>query len=230
MESFIASVKGLSHAEQDRLIMALLSSRYASSTTSSEAPKPAKKGRKPKAVEAVAEAVSSSSEAEKPKRVVSEGMKAWTTFVFKVRDLVRSSTAETNFPYKNSLSIASALKKADNTGASDAVILEAYRAYRLEHPPSDSESSAPLAPSATAHVVSPPSAVTTTPERPTAVKKAPKAPKKKAPFKGLWEFEGVTYERDDAYIFSVSGEWVGLYNEKLNTIDRSAPAPELSYD
>ncbi len=114
MESFIASVQGLSHAEQDRLIMALLSSRYASSTTPLVAPK---KGRKPKAVEAVTEAVSSSSEAEKPKRVQSEGMKAWTTFVFKVRDLVRSSTAETNFPYKNSLSIASALKKADNKGA-----------------------------------------------------------------------------------------------------------------
>ncbi len=138
MESIISSMKSLTIAEQDRLIMMLLSSRHTTTTSTSEAPKPVKKGRKPK-TEAPSSSEAEAEVVEKPKRAQSDGQKAWTSFVFKVRDLVRSRTEETNFPYKNSMSIASILKKAEKLDASDDLILETYKAYRLEHPPSDSE-------------------------------------------------------------------------------------------
>jgi hypothetical protein len=305
MDSLITSFKALSHAEQDRIIMAVLQSRYSSAEapkkgrkpkavepvveSETEAPKPAKKGRKPKA----AESSESESSGSKPKAERSEAQKAWPAFVGKVRDFIRTNTSETNFAYKYAMSVASLLKKEGHMEATDEQIHEAYNNYRLEHPASDSESSSfwsafvnslqvsirkntdeknfthkdalglaslmkknglvheddldedltideimssykayrlsvtttsALAPAPTAHV-------TTTPERPAAVKKVA-APKKAkaAPFKGLWEFEGVTYERDDSAIFSVSGEWVGRYDAKKNIIDRLAPAPELSYD
>jgi hypothetical protein len=72
--SILEDILAFSHAEQDKLIMAILQAR---SSSSSEAPKPAKKGRKPKAVE------SSESETSepKPKREQSEGQKAWNAEV-----------------------------------------------------------------------------------------------------------------------------------------------------
>jgi hypothetical protein len=73
--SILEDILAFSHAEQDKLIMAILQSR---SSSSSEAPKPAKKGRKPKA--AVESSESETSEP-KPKREQSEGQKAWNAEV-----------------------------------------------------------------------------------------------------------------------------------------------------
>lgn len=212
--SLTSSVLSLSVSEQDALMLAILQSRSSSSSSAAPAKKVVKKSKK-----AVGEGSDSEEKVEKPKREQSEGQKAWVAFVTHCRDIVREATWETTFPYKNALSVASALKKAGKVeGADKEAVLAAYHEYRREHPASDSESVA------SAKAEDKMAAAEPVVEEKKVVKKvAKKAPE--APFHGKWTHKGTEYERDDLAIYTLQGKWVGRYDPKKDMIDTSAVEP-----
>lgn len=240
MDAVLTSLLALSITEQDKVISQTLSARSGSSSTKKVAKK------------AKATSGSDSESEPKPKREQTEGQKAWTSFIKHCQEVLQASSGEEKFSYKASMSIASALKKAEKMGsATDAEILEAYKTYRAENPLSESESEkAPATPKKAskkeaepAKPVEPvveekPKKVSkkkaeekpkveevATPAKKTA-KKTAKAPKKSAPFKGPWTHDGTDYLRDDLVVRTLFGDFVGIYDPVTNEIDTSAMEPE----
>ncbi len=216
MSSLTSSVLSLTVAEQDALMLAILQSRSGSSGDAVAAPV-VKKVKKSKKAESDAEGAEP-----KPKREQSEGQKAWMAFVMQCRDIVREATWETTFPYKNALSVASALKKAGKVGdaADKEAVLAAYHEYRIEHPASDAES---VASAKKEKAVEPAVAAVAEPDKKVVKKKVAKKPE--APFHGKWTHKGTEYERDDLAIYTLQGKWVGRYDPKKDEIDTTAAEP-----
>ena len=103
MDTLKQNVVQLSIKEQDELMLFMLESRVGK-----------KKAAKPKA------------DASEPKREMSDGQKAWTDTIKKVQLVVnRDAPADSNFKYKQAMSVASAIKKA-NLEADDATIMTFY--------------------------------------------------------------------------------------------------------
>ena len=102
MDALKQNVAQLSAKEQDELMLFILESR----------------GGKKKAVKPKADDV--------PKREMSDSQKAWTDTIKKVQLVVnREAPADSNFKYKQAMSVASAIKKA-NVEANDATIMTYY--------------------------------------------------------------------------------------------------------
>jgi len=103
MDALKQNVVQLSAKEQDELMLFMLESRVGK-----------KKVAKPKADDA-------------PKREMSDSQKAWTDTIKKVQLVVnRDAPADSNFKYKQAMSVASAIKKA-NLEADDATIMTYYK-------------------------------------------------------------------------------------------------------
>ena len=223
MDSIKNTVSELSVKEQDELVLFIMQNRSGKKTKLKKDP-------------------------DAPKRELTDGQKAWTDNIKNIQTIVnRLVPTDTKFKYKQAMSVASALKKAETT-VTDSTVLKFYREWMATRPAdSGSEVEAvAAAAAAAAALATPPKKVkakaavatpaTATPA-PAAV--APGAPKKKggkkpsvvagAPYKGTWNHEGVDYDRDDCAIYSQDGEWVGLYNPVTNTIDRDAEEPERNW-
>lgn len=217
MDSIKNTVSELSVKEQDELVLFIMQNRSGKKTKLKKDP-------------------------DAPKRELTDGQKAWTDNIKNIQTIVnRLVPTDTKFKYKQAMSVASALKKAETT-VTDSTVLKFYREWMATRPAdSGSEVEAPAAAApatppkkakakATASAATPPAAAPTV---------APGAPKKKAakkaaavagaPYKGTWNHEGVDYDRDDCAIYSQDGEWVGLYNPVTNTIDRDAEEPERNW-
>ena len=226
MESIKTTVSELSVKEQDDLILFIMQNRAGKKTKLKKDP-------------------------DAPKRELTDGQKAWTDNIKNIQVIVnRLVPTDLKFKYKQAMSVASALKKAE-TAVTDSSVLKFYREWMATRPAdSSSEVEAPAAPAAPAtpppkaakaaksKAASAPVATPPPPAAPAAASAtAPGAPKKKggkkptasAPYKGTWTHDGVEYDRDDCAIYSTDGDWVGLYNPVTNTIDRFAEEPERNW-
>ena len=219
MESIKTTVSELSVKEQDDLILFIMQNRAGKKTKLKKDP-------------------------DAPKRELTDGQKAWTDNIKNIQVIVnRLVPTDLKFKYKQAMSVASALKKAE-TAVTDSSVLKFYREWMATRPAdSGSEVEVPAAPAAAP--ATPPkkvkakaaSAPVATPPPAAASAVAPGAPKKKggkkptasAPYKGTWTHDGVEYDRDDCAIYSTDGDWVGLYNPVTNTIDRDAEEPERNW-
>ena len=219
MDSIKNTVSELSVKEQDELVLFIMQNRSGKKTKLKKDP-------------------------DAPKRELTDGQKAWTDNIKNIQTIVnRLVPTDTKFKYKQAMSVASALKKAETT-VTDSTVLKFYREWMATRP-ADSGSEVEAVAAAAAAPATPPkkvkakAAVATPPAAVAPAAVAPGAPKKKggkkpsvvagAPYKGTWNHEGVDYDRDDCAIYSQDGEWVGLYNPVTNTIDRDAEEPERNW-
>jgi hypothetical protein len=221
MDSIKNTVSELSVKEQDELILFIMQNRSGKKTKLKKDP-------------------------DAPKRELTDGQKAWTDNIKNIQTIVnRLVPTDTKFKYKQAMSVASALKKAE-TAVTDSTVLKFYREWMATRPAdSSSEVEAPAAAAPTAALATPkkakakPAAVAATPPPAAAPTVAPGAPKKKAakkpsvvagaPYKGTWTHDGVEYDRDDCAIYSLDGDWVGIFNPVTNTIVRVAEEPESNW-
>jgi len=112
MDALKQNIAELSTKEQDELMLFILESRAGSK----------KKAAKKEKV----------SDPDAPKREMSEGQKAWTDDIKKVQLVVnRDAPADTTFKYKQAMTVASAIRKAELT-ADDKTIMTFYMKFKSE--------------------------------------------------------------------------------------------------
>jgi hypothetical protein len=112
MDALKQNVAELTSKEQDELMLFILESRAGGK----------KKASKKEKV----------SDPDAPKREMSEGQKAWTDTIKKVQLVVnRDAPADTSFKYKQAMTVASAIKKAELV-ADDKTIMTFYLKLKAE--------------------------------------------------------------------------------------------------
>jgi hypothetical protein len=107
MDALKQNVAELSTKEQDELMLFILESRAGSKKKVAKNP-------------------------DAPKREMSEGQKAWTDTIKKVQLVInREAPADTSFKYKQAMTVASAIKKAE-LDADDKNIVAFYKKLKAE--------------------------------------------------------------------------------------------------